>query len=351
MNDVMSEQDLDRLLDTWDAPSPSPSVRASLLVSFPRPAPRKLFGIRLRWLMVAAACLLTIAGLAGSLLRGEPIISRGWRQLADGTYVRSTCLVEPPYAIFKWFTLSGGSASRSEGDRVWVRDCYHTDRSSQTYVGYTLRIESLEDGGHRVSVEPLARSLSQISPYAIGDYRQIPLPAIPSPRNIRSGEAFEFDIRKQGGERIYDRIELSAKPFPDDPQRGAKPPEAQALATSALSVESPRLYLNGQLLATLPGRASGQTVWVYLPDRGRYLIALSAAGNSNFVQAGRVAGNTIEFRDGDDRFRLESAQPIAAASGEQPVFVFHQSDFRMNPESPAARGPQLGSAGAPAFHR
>jgi len=56
----MNDTELDRLLDSWDAPVPPPSLRAGLHARFPRPEPQR-FTRPLRWTLIIAVASATLA--------------------------------------------------------------------------------------------------------------------------------------------------------------------------------------------------------------------------------------------------------------------------------------------------
>jgi hypothetical protein len=69
----MNDTELDRLLDTWEAPPPPPSIRSGLQARFPQ-SERPEFSRRLRWVLAIAVASVTLAfGMAQS----------DWRPLKD----------------------------------------------------------------------------------------------------------------------------------------------------------------------------------------------------------------------------------------------------------------------------
>ncbi len=51
----MNDQELDQLLNSWEAPAPPKAMRDRLRARFPRPERRRRFAHPLRWVLVAAA--------------------------------------------------------------------------------------------------------------------------------------------------------------------------------------------------------------------------------------------------------------------------------------------------------
>jgi len=77
----MTEAELDRYLDAWQAPKPPASLREGLRARFPR-AERRTFARPLRWGLAIAILTVALAGLAqtGPDLRDNPVfrVLSGW---------------------------------------------------------------------------------------------------------------------------------------------------------------------------------------------------------------------------------------------------------------------------------
>lgn len=79
----MTDEELDRLLDVWEAPGPSESLRTALRERFPR-TERRRFGRPLAWVLAAALACTTLA-VGTEQTGGNPIgfvfeRLRGWYQ-------------------------------------------------------------------------------------------------------------------------------------------------------------------------------------------------------------------------------------------------------------------------------
>jgi len=339
----MTDQDLDLLLDRWDVPEASPTMRSSLRAAIPRRPRRKLFGIvPLRWALAALAGAASMAVAAG-VVSWQPVISNGSGQLEGGVYYRSSMRVTPALAIWKWFQL--GTYGGVRGENILY------NHSTRTYVGYDLEISSLGNGQYVMSPKPLARTLSQLTPFAMGNYRAVAPPPLPASRVVRVGETFDVDliVVPEKDERVFHRIELSAVPFTED-SKAERSPEQEQFASMMLELSAPRLYQNGALIAEAPNAGKGGSVWFYLPDRGRYLMSLTNSGNHNFAEAGVLRGNTIEFQLGDESFRLTGVQPVNGG-GDRAVYVYHERSFHLNPDHPLSKRPLFGTAGLPVLLR
>ncbi len=192
----MNDQELDALLNSWQAPSPSPATREALRQALPPAHRRRPYG----WMAAAAGIVAAI------FLLGVASMGSGQARLADGTYVKTSLQVDPPSARQQMpkaghVLLTRGSSQQG----------YFFDPATQTYTGYKLAVKPFGDGTYLTSVEPATKTLAQVSSTAgAGNYRQVPLPGPTVARVVREGEAFEIALLvAPGGARVYERIELS----------------------------------------------------------------------------------------------------------------------------------------------
>lgn len=338
----MTDQELDDMLDAWVAPEMPLSLRADLerkLLARPR---RKLLGLPWRW---AAAAALSAAGLAvGTTIAVlDPTIGTTGARLSDGTHIHTTTLVEPKILALSWFHAWGGGM-RTGGQR---QIHYLYDRTDKTYSGYQATYVPQGNGRYSVTVAQLTASLPELSGGRLPDFQWVPLPAIPAPRVIGPREPFEIDLMRSqdSGKRIYDRIELSSVEFEQ------RPPDDGPFANMMIEVENPRLYVGGAFVPT-PGLASarGATLFVTLPGRGRWTIAVDPNGNNRFAEAGQVADRTVEFTMNGERFRIESDKPFVKG-GLRKLYVMYQPDAQLDEGLKSRAEAQFGASGPPSLFK
>lgn len=338
----MTDQELDNMLDTWVIPETPVSLRADLERKLPARPRRKFLGMPLRW---AAAAALSATGLAvgTSIAILDPAIGTTWARFSDGTHIRTRTMVEPKILALSWFHAWGGGM-RTRGQK---QVHYFYDRMDETYSGYEATYVAQGKGRYAVTVAQLTASLPELSGGKLPNYQLVPLPATPEPRVIGLREPFEIDLMRSqnGGKRIYDRIELSSVEFEQ------LSPDDGPFANMMMEVENPRLYVNNQLIPTPGlGSARGATLFLTLPGRGRWLIAVDPNGNSRFVEAGQVEDKSLEFTLNGDRFRIESDKPFVQG-GRRKLYVMHQPDAQLDPGFKSNEEAQLGSSGPPSLFR
>jgi hypothetical protein len=91
----MNDAELDQVLDTWQAPAPSTSLRRATLAAVPPRPPRSVLGVPLRW---AATAVLSAGGIAiGTSIWSDPKLGRFWG-MAGELHTRTIRPVDPPSA-------------------------------------------------------------------------------------------------------------------------------------------------------------------------------------------------------------------------------------------------------------
>ena len=307
----MTDQELDEMLDVWQAPATPPSLLES------KPSSRRSVW---RWTLGGSLAAATLA-VATTLSVISPQLGVTWGRLGDGTYFRTKTLVEPGIASWKYFFLRG-----SHGGRDMWREHYLCDDPTKTCWGYTVTFEPLANHQYRAVVDGLPRSVRE-------GYRNVPLTQVPPPRILPEQEPLEINLIPSG-ERLFDRIELSSTDFGEVPVKAPPPGPYSHLW---LRLANPKLYINGNFDLHEPLDAGGAIVWFTLAGRGRWDLTLDPLGNSRFVQAGHIDGKVIEFTLEGESFRIETAEPVIVGPA-RPLYVWHDRD-----DSSAAA--QFGSAG------
>jgi hypothetical protein len=345
----MNDTELDQILDTWQSPAPSPSLRRTTLAAMPPRSRRKLLGVPLRW---AIAGTLAFGGFAvGTSIWGEPVIGYFSGESGD-IHMRATRRVDPPSAVLRWW-MKGGGNSVGETESGGLRaSAYLRDRSAGKFYGYRFTGENNGDGTFTLTFAPFDEAAlgRKNNPFKL-EGEIVQAAPVPPPMVVRDGETFDVNVYVNGAERVYDRIQVSSKPIADAPK--AKPgAEEKAYEAVKMKLDHPRVYINGSLGCEESQVASGGAVWVAVPGEGRYLIAVDPQGNARFVEAGRVNGTHLEFISDGKRIQIETASAIASG-GDRKVYVFHQRSFEDEINAGASGGPKVmtGSAGPASMHK
>jgi hypothetical protein len=98
-----------------------------------------------------------------------------------------------------------------------------------------------------------------------------------------------------------------------------------------LSIQAPRLSINGKLDETTTGRfdsVSGSVVWIYVAKRGRFLLSLAPHPELGFRKAGEVRGSSLSFVAGGETFTLNTDGRIAPGQAAFSLYVLHDPDWK-----------------------
>jgi hypothetical protein len=314
---MITEQELDRLLDTWDTPAAPPSLRRALLASMP-PRRRKW-----RWFAVAAVAI--PVAVATSVYDPAGRIGAEASGGGDGVYVKVAPFVSPPTSAWRWWRSGLRFSIGGKGGHAAVYD--HGGNS----YGFDYSIRRQEDGGFELTVAPLNAK-------RLGRGTIVPLPATPSPMLLANAGAAEVEVYRSGDEHLYIRLEVASQPFPG---MFTEIP----LGNTQLRLAEPRLSVSGADAGKDRSTATGATVWVRVPGHtGRYLIALDPMGNPNFTPNGSVRGNKLEFQIGAERIRIDCARPIS--THDAPLYVWHDEAFDHVETISGSAGPACYFSGA-----
>jgi len=316
----MNDSELEALLDAWKPPDVPGSLSLGIRSRL-RGSPKRTR----RWI-VAIALAAAAIGLGASLAQDASLGGEtgAWDNV---TFVRRTRMVHPALAALKWIFSSGLSTGWRWQDGKLVGSRYIYDRASRAHYGYTWSARPLGEGRYLFTVQPLDPSVLK------EDGSIVPLPHPPAATILAAGDVFDVDLISSKVARVYDRFELSAKPF-----RFSANPEGNPLI---ITLTHPTLFINGEFAADAGGveEVSGRSAIVDVPGRGRFVLTLDAHGDPRFSQAGSAQGNSIEFQSGSDRFRVECSAPVTVGANV-PVYVYFKPDATI-------RHPRFGSGGAP----
>lgn len=222
------------------------------------------------------------------------------------------------------------------------------DLSRKTYVGYDALVLPLaEPNTYRVTFQKLAMT-PELAKRFLGDnpssWTQLAPPGwgLPAPQTLRGGDVLSLNllVNNTTNQRVVDYVtvqepsrrfsgfdEIPAREFSfaPGPSRDFKVDDVE------LSVESPRLSINGKLDESSTRRfdaVSGAVVWLYAQKRGRFILSLVPHPKLGFRKAGEVRGSSLSFVIGGDTFTLNTGGRIAPGQAPFNLYVLHDPDWR-----------------------
>ena len=222
------------------------------------------------------------------------------------------------------------------------------DRAKRVYFGYTVRIEPLAGNTFRLAFQPLSLTASlreHLGPDA-ASWTSLPAPRFPGPQTIRGGEVLELPLLANDawGQRLTEYVTVqdpeqravgfralteSSREFSFEAGR----PRDFSVTDATLRVQDPRMFINGRFEESSSrsvGEETGAVVWIYIPNRGRFLLSLVPHASQGFRRAGEIRGSSLRFSIGADSYSVSSADRIASGSSAYNLYVLHQPGWRPN---------------------
>jgi len=118
---------------------------------------------------------------------------------------------------------------------------------------------------------------------------------------------------------------------------------------ATLHLREPRIFINGRLdesSARMLGDETGSVVWIYVANRGRFLLSVVPNARFGFRRAGEIRGSSLRFTVGADTYSVSTAGRIAPGDAAFNLYVLHQPTWRRpipTPTSPPRpRAPPTG---------
>jgi len=202
------------------------------------------------------------------------------------------------------------------------------DRAGRFVFGYDLWI--MADGPARqfkIAIKPMDSRLEES--LRAGDSPAAEalstFPKSTEPQTVNDGSEFSVDllVNKNAGVKFVDVVKLSfdrSSLREEAPARPARDFRADAVA---MEMKDYSLFVNDELRATGKSKtgSSGALLWLYVPQRGRFIFSLVPRPDYAFTKVGTVAGNKIEFSLLGEHFEWLSSTPILHEEGVWNLWV------------------------------
>jgi hypothetical protein len=209
------------------------------------------------------------------------------------------------------------------------------DRDGRFVFGYDLWVTG--DATTRrfsVAVKPLAAELASSlrADASLGAEGSSTFPKSTEPQTLDDGAEFSLDllINKTTGVKIVDVVKVS---FDRGSLGGDIPARARDFTLDAVAMEMKdfSLMMNDELIGTGKSKtgSSGALLWLYVPQRGRFIFSLAPRADYGFEKVGTVSANKIEFSFRGERYEWLSSSPILREEGTWNLWVL--SDPRYVP--------------------
>jgi hypothetical protein len=249
-----------------------------------------------------------------------------------------------------------GQLSDSLGGGILVEEVFHRfmlDSRQKVYFGYDASVEPLADGtSYRVTFRPLSLSPQSLRAIIGGDptgWTRLNTPGwnVQTPQVLNRGQVFALTLMTNSttGQRIVDYVTIQEPP---QQRRGfnaivSREREFSFVGGTArdfrvedaeLRILAPRVSVNGQTDSSALVRNSddidveGRILWIYVPNRGRFLLSLAPQHQFGPVKFGEVRGSTLTFKSGSDTYSVVAGAPIAPGHAPFNLYFVHQPAWK-----------------------
>jgi hypothetical protein len=209
------------------------------------------------------------------------------------------------------------------------------DNDGRFVFGYDLWINADPTTKQfKISVKPLdlelqntLRANNQTLPVEI--ISTFPKPT--EPQILDDGAEFSLDllINKNTGVKIIDIVKVTFNRLRLENDRPGIRARDFTLDAVALEMKEYSLLVNDNLIATGKSKTgcAGTVLWIYIPNRGRFIFSLFPREGYSFQKTGTIAGNKIEFTLNDDHYQWLSSSPIVKEEGAWNLWVLHDAQY------------------------
>ena len=233
------------------------------------------------------------------------------------------------------------------------------DRDRRVYFGYEVRVEPLSQSGKfHVAFQQLELPAEVLRQIHIDDppgWNKLQLGApvarplypfrdAPDTVGILDVIAVDLMMNPSTNQKIVDYVVLQSPAqswsfdrFNASFQRdfGYTPgtPRDVSVEDVGLRLTEPRVSINGkpdEATTRSLGEIFGSVVWIYLPNRGRFILSLVPHPELGFQKAGEVRGTSLSFTLGGDKFVVSSAKTIAPVDAPFNLYVLQEQGWRPN---------------------
>src|ERR1043166_2307772 len=185
-----------------------------------------------------------------------------------------------------------------------------------------------------ISVKPLDREMEnalRANDHIISGDSVVTFPKSTEPQTVNDGAEFSLDllINNSTGVKIIEGVKVTfdrARLGNDGP---ALRPRDFTLDAVALEMKDYSLLVNDNLIATGKSKSgcAGTLLWIYIPNRGRFIFSLFPREGYLFQKTGTVTGNKIEFTLDGDHYQWMSSSPILREEGTWNLWVLHDVKY------------------------
>ncbi len=155
-------------------------------------------------------------------------------------------------------------------------------------------------------------------------------PKSTSPQTLDDGDAVSLEllVNRESGVKIIDVVKVT---FDRSTLRETLEvaPKDFSLEAVSLAMKGYELAIEGNVVATSKSKigCAGSLLWIYIPDRGRFIFSLVPREGYAFQKIGLLDDNRIEFEFNDEFYEWISGDSILPNGGTWNLWVLHDPDY------------------------
>ena len=137
--------------------------------------------------------------------------------------------------------------------------------------------------------------------------------------------SLELLVNKESGIKIVDvvRVTFDRSILQEGSFEAA--PKDFTLDAISLSIRSYQLLVDGKLVSRSRSGCTGSLLWLYIPQRGRFIFSLVPRAGYSFERVGVLDDNRIEFMVDGERYDWLSGSPILPNGGTWNLWVLRDT--------------------------
>ena len=176
-------------------------------------------------------------------------------------------------------------------------------------------------------------------------------PTSTKPQTLDDGDAVSLEllVNPESGVKIVDVVKVTFDRSTLRENYLDAAPKDFSLDAVTLSIKSYELTIDGTLAGKSKSKlgCAGSLLWIYIPDRGRFIFSLVPREGYAFQKIGLLDDNRIEFEYNGEFYEWISGDSILPNGGVWNLWVLHDRDYKswlgskQSAPSSAAKGPNV----------
>ena len=269
---------------------------------------------------------LLLLAVSVSVVQGQQIRSATWG--TDQFFLRYRTMLEPARPKGQEIHIGGGGVDDSVTNHRIL-----TDSDRKKFFGYDLQVAVLGGGRFQLNFKPLTVPALEHKLMGLDGWDEILLPSVPASMQLNDGETVALDllVNPSTGEKIVEYITVGASARAKSATVGGGARDLQA-SDVQMSLMSPKLQLNGKNWewnrGDSHGAANGAILWLYVPERGRFLVSPVRHDELGFRQAGEAKGSQMKFIWNGETYEFQTAGRILPTDAACNLYVYLEQGYQ-----------------------